>query len=77
MSNFNEYISKLNCAQGMALTIERIKKLLQLTEDEYAFWQREAGLRRQLKHLNSNDVQCLIYKAYQKHHTRREKKEAP
>ena len=77
MSNFDEYITKLNCAYGMAVTIDRIKKLLQLTEEEYAFWQREAGLRRQLKELNSSDIYCLIHGAFRKHYEHLEKKEVP
>lgn len=75
MSNFNEYITKLECASGMALTIDRIKALLRKTEEEYAFWQREAGLRHHLKNLNSREVDCLIHGAFQKHHDRAWKKE--
>ena len=76
MSNFDEYITKLNCAYCMAVTIDRIKKLLQLTEEEYAFWQREAGLRHHLKNLNSRGIECLIHGAIQKHYARQERKEA-
>lgn len=75
MSNLNQYITKLDCACSMALTIERIKKLLQLTEDEYAFWQREAGLRHHLKGLNSRDIECLTHNAIQKHYDRQKRKD--
>ena len=76
MSNLNGYITKLECACAMASTIDRIKKLLKLTEDEFAFWQREAGLRHHLKNLNSRDIECLIHGAIQKHYARQERKEA-
>ena len=70
MSNFNEYISKLECAMSLLTTIEQIKELLEKTEGEYRFWLRESRLPRWMYDLKSDGILNLKEGAYQKHYRR-------
>lgn len=70
MSNFNEYISKLECARSLRQTIEQLNILLQHTECEYRFWARQSNLPRWITDQMSGGIDRLIDGAIRKHHDR-------
>ena len=78
MSNFNEYISKLDCAITIKYNIEQLSFALERMKDEYKFWlYHKSGLPRHLMELPSSNLSCLKYEALDKHEERVAQKEAP
>jgi hypothetical protein len=59
MSNFNEYISKLECAISLVTAIENIKELLEKAEGDYRSWLIESRLPRWMHSINSDGLLML------------------
>lgn len=77
MSDFDNYISKLECAKTLAYARDCLKDLTYRADDEYRFWLKQSGLPRWMLGMESDGICHLISGAKEKHEHRLAKKEAP
>lgn len=70
MSNYNEYITKLDCASSMKRTIERMYNLMRMTEREYKNLIDCMHLPDYMKYLTSDGIKKVYENSTKKHEQR-------